>query len=440
MRGSSDNVLVSANVIRVSDLVAILAEPNRRRLLELLGSGERTVSELAGQFGVTRSAVSQHLGVLSNAGLVKARRDGRFRRYRLDPEGMATLRDALDVFWTKELEKLASARAPIEGGNNVTAEKTVLVPLGADETFALLTQPERLRRWQAVTARVELRAGGEYRWTITPGHSAAGTITELEPGKRLVFTWGWEGSEDLPPGTSTVTITLEPAQGGTKVRLVHSGLTPEQAAGHLEGWSHYGDRLVAAAERGDAGADSWMSSEPTDPLTAAEAALAVCQLVLRDLPPESGAAQTPCVKFTVDDLVEHLLGSVQSLGSAVGATVPDSVGAPWEVRVADAGQVTLEAWRTHGLDGNVNLLSSEVPAAVGANILAVEFLVHAWDVAHATDRTIEVDDTLSRYVLELARSLIRPQMRDGDRFAAEIEVGPDADNIGRLVAFTGREG
>ena len=168
----------------------------------------------------------------------------------------------------------------------MTAEKTVLVPLGADETFALLTQPERLRRWQAVTARVELRAGGEYRWTITPGHSAAGTITELEPGKRLVFTWGWEGSEDLPPGTSTVTITLEPAEGGTKVRLVHSGLTPEQAAGHLEGWSHYGDRLVAAAERGDAGADSWMSSEPTDPLTAAEAALAVCQLVLRDLPPE----------------------------------------------------------------------------------------------------------------------------------------------------------
>ena len=90
------------------DLVAILAEPNRRRLLELLGSGERTVSELAGQFGVTRSAVSQHLGVLSNAGLVEARRDGRFRRYRLDPEGMAALRDALDVFWTKELEKLAS--------------------------------------------------------------------------------------------------------------------------------------------------------------------------------------------------------------------------------------------------------------------------------------------------------------------------------------------
>ncbi len=440
MRSFSGDVLVSANVISVPDLVAILAEPNRRRLLELLSSGERTVSELAGQFGVTRSAVSQHLGVLSNAGLVEVRQDGRFRHYRLNPDGMAALRDALDVFWTKELEQLATARAPIEGGSNVTAEKSVLVPLDADETFALLTQPERLRRWQAVTARVELRAGGEYRWTIIPGHTAAGTITEVEPGKRLVFTWGWEDSEDLPPGASTVTITLEPVDGGTSVRLVHSGLTPEQAAGHLEGWSHYGDRLVAAAERGDAGADSWMSSEPADPLTAAEVGLAFCQLVLRDLPPEAGAAQTPCVKFTVDDLVEHLLESVQSLGSAAGATVPASVGASPEVRVANAGQVALEAWRARGLDGKVNLLSSEVPASVGANILAIELLVHAWDFARATDREIAVDDAVSRYVLELARSLIRPQMRDGDRFAAEIEVGPDADNLARLVAFTGREG
>ena len=79
-------------------------------------------------------------------------------------------------------------------------EKSVLVPLSADETFALITEPDRLRRWQVVTARVDLRAGGDYRWTIIPGHSAAGTFTEVEPGRRVVFTWGWEGSADLPPG------------------------------------------------------------------------------------------------------------------------------------------------------------------------------------------------------------------------------------------------
>ena len=48
-------------------------------------------------------------------------------------------------------------------------EKSVLVPLTADETFALITEPDRLRRWQVITARVDLRAGGEYRWTVIPG-------------------------------------------------------------------------------------------------------------------------------------------------------------------------------------------------------------------------------------------------------------------------------
>jgi len=128
----------------VPDLVAILSEPNRRRLLELLLAGEQPVSRLAAQFGVTRSAISQHLGVLSNAGLVQVRQEGRFRYYRLDPEGMAALRDALDVFWTHELEQLATARQPERGDHDMTAEKSVLVPLDPDETFALLTEPERL--------------------------------------------------------------------------------------------------------------------------------------------------------------------------------------------------------------------------------------------------------------------------------------------------------
>ena len=419
--------------------MAVFSEPNRRRLLELLLAGEQPVSRLADQFGVTRSAISQHLGVLSNAGLVEARQEGRFRYYRLNPEGMAALRYALDVFWTRELEELATARPPEKGDHSMTAEKSVLVPLDPDETFALLTEPERLRRWQAVTARVELRAGGQYRWTITPGHTASGTITEVEPGKRIVFTWGWEDSDDLPPGASTVTITLEPADGGTNVRLVHRGLTPEQAAGHLEGWNHYGERLVAAAQHGDAGADEWAASDPGDPLTAAEASLAVCQVVLRGLKPEDGSAQTPCAKYTVDDLVDHLLGSLRSLGAAGGASVPETGSGPAEVRVADAAQVTLEAWRKRRLDGTVNLGRSDVPATVVTDILAIEFLVHAWDFAQATGQTIAVGDALSGYVLERGRSLIAPQMRDGDNFAAEIEVGSDADNLTRLVAFTGRK-
>jgi len=417
--------------------------------LELLSDGEQTVSQLAAQFGVTRSAISQHLGVLSNAGLVQARQQGRFRYYRLDPVGMSALRGALEVFWSNELEQLATAVPSTAGGRTMSAEMSVLVPLGPDATFALLTEPERLRRWQAVTARVELRAGGEYRWTIVPGHTAAGTVTELEPGKRLVLSFGWEGAEDLPPGASTVTITLEPTEGGTRVRLVHSGLTPEQAAGHLEGWNHYGARLVKAAEKGDAGSDEWGGLDLNDPLAAAEASLALCQLMLRDLRAEDADAPTPCARFNLGQLVEHLVGSLDSLGLAAGArrggltvhavTATASEAAPFEVRVADAAQVALEAWRGRGLEGTVNLGASELPAARAVDILLLELLVHAWDFAQATGREIKADDALASYVLEHAKGLITPVMRDGDNFAAERDPGPDADNLARLAAFTGRE-
>jgi DNA-binding transcriptional ArsR family regulator len=102
----------------VHDLVAVLAEPNRRRLLELLAGGEQSVSALAASFGVTRSAISQHLAVLTRAGLVESRQDGRFRYYRLIPKGMAQLRASLEVFWTKELEDLASSGLQSKGEIN----------------------------------------------------------------------------------------------------------------------------------------------------------------------------------------------------------------------------------------------------------------------------------------------------------------------------------
>ena len=76
--------------------------------------------------------------------------------------------------------------------------KTVVLPVTPDEAFALITEPERLRRWQTVSAVVDLRAGGSYRWTVTPGHVAAGTFREVEPGRRIVFGWGWDADADLP--------------------------------------------------------------------------------------------------------------------------------------------------------------------------------------------------------------------------------------------------
>jgi uncharacterized protein (TIGR03086 family) len=322
----------------------------------------------------------------------------------------------------------------------MTIEKSVLVPLDAEQTFALLTEPDRLRRWMGISSRIDLRAGGAYRWTVVPGAIAEGTFTEVEPGRRVVFTWGWVGNEGVPPGSSTVTVTLEPADGGTTVTLVHDGLAGDQEAGHLDGWTHYLERLVVAAETGDAGVDTWMAptAESLDPLTAAEASLALCQLMLRSMGPNDGKAQTPCAKYDVDQLVDHLMGSIVGLAGAVGVTVVPDESAPAEVRVAAGAQQLLEGWRRRGLEGTVNLGPGDMPAELASSILTIEFLVHGWDFARATGQEMPADEVLGAYALELAQGLIAPNMRDGDRFANEVLVGPDADAVTRLVAFTGR--
>ena len=74
------------------DPLEVAAEPNRRRLLQLLAGGERTVTDLAGDFPVSRSAISQHLLLLEQVGLVSARKEGRNRFYAVNPDGMAELR------------------------------------------------------------------------------------------------------------------------------------------------------------------------------------------------------------------------------------------------------------------------------------------------------------------------------------------------------------
>ncbi|MEQ4519737.1 helix-turn-helix domain-containing protein [Pseudarthrobacter sp. B907] len=104
---------MSTNVSSVLDALEVAAEPNRRRLLQLLARQEQTVGQLAAQFTVSRSAVSQHLLLLEEAGLVAARKEGRNRYYRLDPTGMARLRSLVEQFWTHELDLLASDAAAV---------------------------------------------------------------------------------------------------------------------------------------------------------------------------------------------------------------------------------------------------------------------------------------------------------------------------------------
>jgi len=317
--------------------------------------------------------------------------------------------------------------------------KTVALPVPPDEAFALITDPERLRRWQTVSAVVDLRAGGQYRWTITPGHVAAGTYREVEPGKRIVFGWGWEGSEDLGPDASTVTVTIEPADDGSLVTLVHEGLTEQQAAMHAEGWDHYFDRLALLATTGEAGPDAWAQvPESLTPVTAADAALAVIQPVLRNLTAEDRPKPTPCRDFSCHEMVEHLFGSLVQLGAMAGAQVQDPKEGSVENRISVMAAQAIDAWRSVDLDSMVpGPGGKEMPASFAASILPVELVLHGWDLAQGSGQQIHISDQLVDYLRGLAEVVV-PGGRPGGAFADEVSPAKDASAVDRLAAFAGR--
>src|SRR5919201_2684744 len=90
-------------------VIQAIGEPRRREILRLVRGRELSAGDIAARFDVTRPAISQHLTVLKNAGLLIERRDGTRRLYRARPEGLAELRSFLDGFWEEGLERLKLA-------------------------------------------------------------------------------------------------------------------------------------------------------------------------------------------------------------------------------------------------------------------------------------------------------------------------------------------
>jgi uncharacterized protein (TIGR03086 family) len=321
----------------------------------------------------------------------------------------------------------------------MTITKKTDLPVSPDEAFALVTDPERLRRWKAVSAYVDLRAGGAYRFTIVPGQTAAGTYREVEPGRRLVFGWGWEGDVGLPPDGSTVVITIEPVDGGSRVTLVHEGLDPDQEARHSEGWDHFLDRLARVATTGDAGADEWAwAPGQLDPAIAADAVLAALQPVLRGITDDDRDNPTPCADFTCDDLVVHLAASVVQVGSMAGVDIADDVGGSIENRLSVLSARAIDAWRARGTDGTVSGPGGQpMPADLLASLLPLELALHGWDLARASHQTLRLSDEVVAYLRVLAEAVV-PGGR-GRSFGPEVAPAPDAGPLDRLAAYAGRE-
>ena len=139
-------------------------------------------------------------------------------------------------------------------------EREVRVEASPETIFPFFTDPAKMVLWKGNSATLEPKPGGIYRVDVTGKDIARGEYVEITPPSKVVFTWGWEGEgHPVPPGSSTVEISLIPDGNATIVRLRHSGLSAEHSAEHVKGWDHYLERLALAAPGGDAGEDPWGS-------------------------------------------------------------------------------------------------------------------------------------------------------------------------------------
>ena len=144
-----------------------------------------------------------------------------------------------------------------------SVEQEVRIAARPETVFGFFTDPTLMVRWTGQQATLDPRPGGIYRLHVHGPNIERGEFVEIVPYSRIVFTFGWEsgGTELLPPGSSTVEVTLVPDGEETVVRLSHRDLPAEAREGHARGWEHYLARLAVAAAGGDPGPDPWATRE-----------------------------------------------------------------------------------------------------------------------------------------------------------------------------------
>jgi uncharacterized protein YndB with AHSA1/START domain len=128
-------------------------------------------------------------------------------------------------------------------------DREIFIAAAPETVFRFFVEPAFMARWFGQQHTLDPRPGGIFRVEVTAGKFARGAYTEVTPHRRIAFTWGWEGRDDLPPGGSLVEIELVPKDGGTLLRLRHSGLpttaeTPFTPEEHRKRWANYLARLA----------------------------------------------------------------------------------------------------------------------------------------------------------------------------------------------------
>jgi uncharacterized protein YndB with AHSA1/START domain len=124
-----------------------------------------------------------------------------------------------------------------------------------ETVYRYLTESDRWTAWQGVGADLDARVGGVFSMMMGNGMKARGQFVELVPNKRVVFTWGWVDRPGIPPGSTTVEITLDGDGDGTLLVLTHRCIAGDEAPMQRMGWTHYLPRLALAATGKDPGPD-----------------------------------------------------------------------------------------------------------------------------------------------------------------------------------------
>lgn len=236
-----------------------LGDPTRLAIMERLAERPLAVVDLAREMPVSRPAVSQHLKVLKEAGLVIDQPVGNRRVYRVDPEGLAALRAHIDRFWEKAL---GAYKATVESEEDRVSEQTaettvrrsITVEAPIDKAFRVFTEdfgrfkpPEHNLLGVEIAETVfEPRVGGHlYDRGVDGSECRWARILAYDPPNRVVISWDigptWQIESD-PSRTSEVEVRFIADDGDTtRVELEHRNLDR-----HGDGWESVRDGIDAA--------------------------------------------------------------------------------------------------------------------------------------------------------------------------------------------------
>jgi uncharacterized protein YndB with AHSA1/START domain len=178
---------------------------------------------------------------------------------------------------------------PATPGETSVVEHEVRVAARPETVFAYFTDPTRMVQWMGAEAMLDPRPGGVCRIVFQPseqhveqladdfggGRQAVeaspvgvmlGEFVEVDPPRRIAFTWGWEQEViAVPPQSTSVEVSFTPDGDDTIVRLVHRRLPAGAVAFHQAGWRHYLPRLVLVSSGGDPGPDPWQVAAQAGP-------------------------------------------------------------------------------------------------------------------------------------------------------------------------------